>query len=187
MQLVSNFTTAATAATILRILNFSKLNSFDLANGVCGDFTPVQSYQVGAGFPNQEWLLTGGPLTWQIVSANCNTFLAYPGAGPNSSPQIIVRAQTVTRKTATTSWQVSLVNPAVPTGPWTIIETASGAALTAWDHDGISVLPSSPITLEEANPSDTRQQFWFAGMHRSLPSGIFQADDYLTPLLLAFS
>ncbi|KAJ7434122.1 hypothetical protein B0H11DRAFT_2119430 [Mycena galericulata] len=157
MQLISNFAAAAAAGTVLRILDFTQQNGFDLTSGGCADFTPVQSFQAFAGLGNQAWTLTGGPLSWQIVS-NCNTFLTYPGAGS----AIALRSQATTRSTATTSWNVSLVNPLQPTGPWLIIEESSGAALTAWDHSPNSVLPDSPITLEELNATnDTRQQFWF--------------------------
>ncbi|KAJ7785061.1 hypothetical protein DFH07DRAFT_948143 [Mycena maculata] len=73
---------------------------------------------------------------------------------------IALRSQATTRSTATTSWNVSLVNPLQPTGPWVIVDESSGATLTAWDHSPDSVLPDAPITLEELNvANDTRQQF----------------------------
>ncbi|KAF7350073.1 hypothetical protein MVEN_01309200 [Mycena venus] len=156
MQLISNLSAAVTAATFLRILDFSKQNGFDLANGGCTDLTPVQSFAV-APVLNQRWTMTGGPTVFNIVST-CNTFLTYPGA---QSGAIALRSQATTRSTAT-NWTVSLVNPAVSTGPWTIIDAVTNTALTSWDRHPDSALPDAPITLEERNATDTRQQFWFA-------------------------
>ncbi|KAJ7721203.1 hypothetical protein B0H16DRAFT_1603023 [Mycena metata] len=154
MQLISNLNAAATAATLLRIFDFSKQHSFDLAGGGCTDLTPVQSFTIGAT-ANQEWTMTAtgglGQTIYQIAS-KCNTFLTYPGAQSGAST---FRSQATTRSTAT-DWTVSLVNPAIPTGPWNIIDAVTNAALTAWDHT------TAPITLEELNATDTRQQFWFA-------------------------
>ncbi|KAJ7761763.1 hypothetical protein B0H16DRAFT_1530489 [Mycena metata] len=160
MQLISNLSAAATAATLLRILDFSKQHSFDLANGGCTDLTPVQSYTVTVT-ANQEWTMTAtgglGQTIYRIASGTCNTFLTYPGA---QSGAIAVRSQATTRSTAT-NWTVSLVNPAIPTGPWNIIDAVTNAALTAWDHNTL-VVSTAPITLEPLNATDTRQQFWFA-------------------------
>ncbi|KAJ6570876.1 hypothetical protein DFH09DRAFT_1277496 [Mycena vulgaris] len=156
VQLISNFTAAVAAATILRILDFKQENSLDLANGGCVDLTPVQTFK-SSSVINQRFTMTGGPAIFQIVS-KCSTFLTYPGAGS----AIALRSQATTRAAATASWNVTLVNPAAPTGPFNIIETTSKAALTAWDHHLGSALADGPLTLEEFNHTDTRQQFWFA-------------------------
>ncbi|KAJ7888952.1 hypothetical protein B0H14DRAFT_3429926 [Mycena olivaceomarginata] len=141
MQLISNLNAATTAATFLRILDFSKQNGFDLANGGCTDLTPVQSFAV-AETANREWTMTGGPTIFNIVS-KCNMFLTYPGA---QSGAIALRSQATTRSTAT-NWTVSLVNPAVSTGPWNIIDAVTNTALTAWDHHPGSALPDAPVNF----------------------------------------
>jgi hypothetical protein len=54
VQLISNVTAAATAATLLRILDFQQQNGFDLASSQCNEFTPVQSFTVSPGVTNQH-------------------------------------------------------------------------------------------------------------------------------------
>ncbi|KAJ6464455.1 hypothetical protein C8R45DRAFT_1219929, partial [Mycena sanguinolenta] len=145
MHLISNLTLVASASSLVRILDFSQQHCFDLTNGGCVDFTPVQNYGCATGNPNQEWTLNGGPSSFNILSTKCNTFVTYPGAGD----AIALSSQATTRSAPPVDWIVSLVNPAAPTGPWNIIEPISNAALTAWDHDPASgVLSSAPLTLE---------------------------------------
>ncbi|KAJ7268315.1 hypothetical protein C8J57DRAFT_1324868 [Mycena rebaudengoi] len=155
MKVFSNFTAAATSVTLLRILDFSQKNAFDLTGGGCAELTSVTNFAF-AGNANQAWTLSGGPIFFQIVS-RCNTFLTYPGA---ASGAIALRSQAVT-SSRSTNWLISLVNPAVPTGPWNIVEAATNTSLTAWDRNPINVAPEAPLTLEERNAPDTRQQFWF--------------------------
>ncbi|KAF7344168.1 hypothetical protein MVEN_01707200 [Mycena venus] len=156
VQLISNFTAAATAATLLRILDIRKDHAFDVTEAGCTDLTPVQSYSA-ATVGNQAWALVGGPLSFQIVSF-CNTFLTYPGAQTGA---IALRSQATTHPVASSSWIISLVNPAIPTGPWNIIEEASNTYLTVWDQVVATQGQGTPITLEDGNPDDIRQQFWF--------------------------
>ncbi|KAJ7208279.1 hypothetical protein GGX14DRAFT_395937 [Mycena pura] len=106
----------ATAATLLRILDFSQKNGLDLASGGCTDLTPVQSFAVGQT-DDQQWTMTGGPTVFNIVS-KCNTFLTYPGAQTGA---IALRSQASTHSAAT-NWTVLLVNPAVSIGPWKLAD-----------------------------------------------------------------
>ncbi|KAJ7450878.1 hypothetical protein FB451DRAFT_1285378 [Mycena latifolia] len=156
VQLISSLSAAVAAATLLRIVDVKEKNGLDLAHGACMEFTPVQSFP-SAQIANQEWILAGGPFTYQIVAANCGTFLTFPGAG---SP-IAIRSQTTTRSFPASSWNLTLANAAIPTGPWNIIEASSNTALTVWDQDPAFAASGTPITLETPNPNDTRQQFWF--------------------------
>ncbi|KAJ6532436.1 hypothetical protein B0H19DRAFT_1081498 [Mycena capillaripes] len=156
IMLISNLTLAAAAGTVLNILNFPKENAIDLASGGCIELTPVQIFHASLT-TNQHWTLSGGPSTFQIIS-KCGTFLTYPGAGS----AIALRSQATTRANATAAWTIKLVNASAPAGPWNIFETPSNAALTAWDLHPGSALLDAPLTLEEFNSTDTRQQFWFA-------------------------
>ncbi|KAJ7229512.1 hypothetical protein C8J57DRAFT_1469045 [Mycena rebaudengoi] len=140
------------------IWDFNKKNAFNLVNSACNDYTPV-NIRLANFEPINQWVLAGGPFTFQFIT-RCGTFLTYP----NQIWPLAVANQATTRPTAsaTTSWMVSLVDPATSTGPWNILEPTSGAALTAWSQDPAQVVNSgAPITLEVANPKDTRQQFWF--------------------------
>ncbi|KAJ7232872.1 hypothetical protein C8J57DRAFT_1480495 [Mycena rebaudengoi] len=140
------------------IWDFNKKNAFNLVNSACNDYTPV-NIRLANFEPINQWVLAGGPFTFQFIT-RCGTFLTYP----NQFCPLAVANQATTRPTAsaTTSWMVSLVDPATPTGPWNILEPTSGAALTAWSQDPAQVVNSgAPITLEVANAKDTRQQFWF--------------------------
>ncbi|KAJ7907984.1 hypothetical protein B0H13DRAFT_1879089 [Mycena leptocephala] len=135
IMLISNLTLAAAAGTVLNILNFPKENAIDLANGGCIELTPVQIFHASLT-TNQDWRLSGGPSTFQIIS-KCGTFLTYPGAGS----AIALRSQATTRANATAAWTIQLVNASAPAGPWNIFETPSNAALTAWDlHPGSALL-----------------------------------------------
>ncbi|KAJ7851967.1 hypothetical protein B0H13DRAFT_2084597 [Mycena leptocephala] len=102
VQLISNFTAAAAAATALRILDFQKGHGLDVTGAQCTDLTPVQSF------------LTGKVGNQEIVS-NCGKFLTYPGALTGA---MAIRSQATILSEATSSWTVALVNPAIPTGPW---------------------------------------------------------------------
>ncbi|KAJ7843648.1 hypothetical protein B0H14DRAFT_2778434 [Mycena olivaceomarginata] len=162
VQLISDVTAAATAATLLRILDFQQQNGFDLASSQCNEFTPVQSFTVSPGVTNQHWTLAGGPSAFQIISSACNTFLTYPGAG---TPSLALRSQATSRSIPSSSWVLILADPG-PAGSaraWNIVEASSGMYLTAWDqdHDAAVISNGSPLTLERGNPNDTRQQFWF--------------------------
>ncbi|KAJ7869006.1 hypothetical protein B0H13DRAFT_2558041 [Mycena leptocephala] len=157
VQLLSNLTSAATAASLLRILDFTRQYGLDVSGALCTDLTPVQSYQTAA-VSNQEWILSGGPLTFQISVSNCNKFLTYSGTATGA---LAIRSQPSIRSAASSSWMLTLVNPIFPSGPWNIIEAASGMALTAWNSDAATMSKGNPITFEVPNPNDTRQQFWF--------------------------
>jgi hypothetical protein len=54
VQLMSNVTAAATAATLFRILDFQQQNGLDLASSQCNDFTPIQSFTISSGVANQH-------------------------------------------------------------------------------------------------------------------------------------
>ncbi|KAJ7240032.1 hypothetical protein C8J57DRAFT_1727205 [Mycena rebaudengoi] len=182
LTLIHNITAAATAATMVGIWDFNKKNAFNLVNSACNDYTPVNIRLANFEPINQAcWVLAGGPFTFQFIT-RCGTFLTYP----NQFWPLAVANQATTRPTAsaTTSWMVSLVDPATPTGPWNILEPTSGAALTAWSQDPAQVVNSgAPITLEVANPKDTRQQFWFTSSVISTP--ITELFGIKHPILLA--
>ncbi|KAJ6473477.1 hypothetical protein DFH09DRAFT_1218926 [Mycena vulgaris] len=169
VQLMTNVTAAATAATLFRILDFQQQNGLDLASSQCNDFTPVQSFTISSGVANQHWTLalvpgSANPGLTQIISSACNTYLSYPGQG---TPSLALRSQATSRSSLFSSWHLIAVGS---TGAFNIVEFSSGTYLTAWDQDVDPAVMSSgsPLTLERENPNDTRQQFWFVpGAHRT--------------------
>lgn len=165
--------------------------------------------------------MTGGPLTFQIIRAPCNTFLAISAPDPRPradhnahDPHDVVGDPA--RESVAPHWTVEVSAPSLLRS----VKSAVGYLYFLAQHRRAGLhrgahglgpgndnwpaafqprkFPSSliqidlidydwaKITLEEANPNDTRQQFWFAGMHRSFPSGELQADDCVT-LIPAFS
>ncbi|KAJ6551743.1 hypothetical protein B0H19DRAFT_1073382 [Mycena capillaripes] len=146
VQLLSNLTAVATAASLLRIVDHKRLFGLDVASALCTDLTPVQAYQAAA-VSNQE-----------ILVSNCNKYLTYPGTVTGALP---IRSQPAIRSVASSSWIIALVDPTIPTGAWNIIEANSNLALTVWGSDPVTNSLGNPITFEELNPNDTRQMFWF--------------------------
>ncbi|KAJ6525137.1 hypothetical protein B0H19DRAFT_1084986 [Mycena capillaripes] len=179
VNLLTNLTAAASAATLVGIFDFQKQNVLQFI--YCDDFSPVSKLSLGSTTAPAIWTLVGGPLTFQIAS-NCavNTFLTYP-SGLSADAQ---HAPLVTRPGATTSWIIQLVNPTIPTGPWFILENISRKAITAWNGDPASANGRAPITLQNLNSTDTRQQFWFsanaacrlvANLHEKITACMFAA------------
>ncbi|KAJ7290648.1 hypothetical protein C8J57DRAFT_1213286 [Mycena rebaudengoi] len=143
VNLLTNLTAAASAATLIGIFDFQKHNLIQFI--YCDDLSPVSKLSRGSTSAPAIWTLVGGPLTFQIAG-NCvvNNFLTYPSglsADARHSPL-------VTRPGATTSWSIQLVNPTIPTRPWFILDNISREAITAWNGDPASVNGRAPCCTD---------------------------------------
>ncbi|KAJ6555174.1 hypothetical protein DFH09DRAFT_1280534 [Mycena vulgaris] len=147
------------------ISDFTRMNKFQLVSGGCTDFTTVHTYQSPGDF--QEWFLTGGPDTFQIVNNTCNTFLTYTGAGSG----ITLGSQATTRSTATSSWIVALADPNSPVGPWNIIDASTNAAPTAYDRYRNSVNPLQPPLVNCVVMSREQMGYGKTGIKTGIKTG----------------
>lgn len=150
VNLLTNLTAAASAATLIGIFDFQKQNVIQFI--YCDDFSPVSKLSLGSTSAPAIWTLVGGPLTFQITS-NCavNTFLTYP-SGLSADAQ---HAPLVTRPGATTSWIIQLVNPTIPTGPWLYVILVPDYSELTWKivvssriYRGRQLLPGMETQLQ---------------------------------------
>ncbi|KAJ7289854.1 hypothetical protein C8J57DRAFT_1706500 [Mycena rebaudengoi] len=119
--------------------------------------------------PQSEWMLAilenlfqvniADPVagTFKIVHTTCNFPLTYSGSTTGADP---LRAGLVIVKGSPTIFRVVPADPTIPSGPFNIIETTSGLALTKWRFNPGTVM-YSPVTLEFLIRGDARQSFSF--------------------------
>ncbi|KAJ7243357.1 hypothetical protein C8J57DRAFT_1525807 [Mycena rebaudengoi] len=154
---------AIAVATNVRIVSTLQGTTFDLSNNHCINLQPVQASVVfNPAIPHQQarfQVNIADPVagTFKIVHTACNFPLTYSGSTIGADP---LRAGLVIVKGSPTVFSVVPADPSIPSGPFNIIETKSGLALTNWRFNPGTV-NYSPVTLEFLIREDTRQSFSF--------------------------
>ncbi|KAJ6461158.1 hypothetical protein C8R47DRAFT_1327527 [Mycena vitilis] len=136
-----------------RITDFES-RSVDLHNASPVDFDPIQSFTPSAGDIAQNWLFqpTGAPNQFRISNAGSLTFASYTNAPIAGNPN---RAQVCAHPDPITLWNIT----ANGNSGFSIRESQSGLAITAWQFQPALALATSPLTLETFDPTQPRQTF----------------------------
>ncbi|KAJ7620751.1 hypothetical protein DFH06DRAFT_1143853 [Mycena polygramma] len=123
-----------------RITDFGS-RSVDLHESNVVDFNPIQSFPSSAGNVAQNWLLqsTGLPNQFRVSHASAFNFASYTTAPIGGSPN---RAQVCAHPTAITLWNITATGTG---GAFSIRESRTGLALTAWPFQPALALATSPL------------------------------------------
>ncbi|KAJ7670390.1 hypothetical protein B0H17DRAFT_1246146 [Mycena rosella] len=135
-----------------RILDFEN-RSVDLHNRSPADFDPIQTYNTSIGEGAQKWLFTptGAPNQFRISNAVSGTFASYTTAPIGGDPN---RCQVCAHPNLATLWNITANGAG-----FKIAESNSGLVMCAWQFQPTLPLPTSPLTLEAFDPTQTRQLF----------------------------
>ncbi|KAF5370341.1 hypothetical protein D9758_007001 [Tetrapyrgos nigripes] len=147
----------AVAAASISIIDHTQGYAVDLANTGCKDFQPVTQFEFHRTAAEQLKLKTVAANEFQIINIKCNTTVTYPGSGSGAEPE---RSQTVAVAGSHTAWNITSTNASSTTGPFHLLESVSGLALTAWPIDPAGDATHGPLTLERVGANDTRQLFY---------------------------
>ncbi|KAJ6511727.1 hypothetical protein DFH09DRAFT_1434722 [Mycena vulgaris] len=133
-----------------RILDFQG-RSVDLHNRRGADFNPIQSHNMTIGEGAQKWLLIPtGVNQFYISNAISGSFASYTTASIGGDPD---RCQ-VCAHSSITRWSIT------PNGAgYKIAEANSGLVMTPCPFQPILGLTTSPLTLEDFEPTQIRQVF----------------------------
>ncbi|KAJ7292510.1 hypothetical protein C8J57DRAFT_1490014 [Mycena rebaudengoi] len=130
------------AGTNVRIIDNLEGHALDLVNNLCTNFQPVQAANSGSGVATQ-----------QIVHSACNFPTTFAGS---TSGAEALHAEAVIVNNSPTIFRIVPADPTIPSGPFNLIDTSSGLALTLWRYNpGTVLFAPSPIR------GDARQAFSF--------------------------
>ncbi|KAJ7292464.1 hypothetical protein C8J57DRAFT_1456956 [Mycena rebaudengoi] len=151
---------AIAAATNVRIVDTLGGHALDLADNRCINFQPVQAANQAVGAPHQQFHIdTVDPVagTFRIVHSACNFPITFAGTTSGAEG---IRGGVIIVNNSPTTFRIVPADPTIPSGPFNLIETSSGLALTLWRYNPGTVM-FAPATFENLIRGDTRQSFSF--------------------------
>ncbi|KAK7464081.1 hypothetical protein VKT23_006242 [Stygiomarasmius scandens] len=156
---VLSLATAAAAASIA-IVDHTQTFAVDLTNTQCAAFAPVEQFTFHSTPAERLKLnaVAGSQNQFQIQHIQCGTTVTWAGS---TSGAKTVRSQPVSLHGSDTVFTITPVDASSSTGPFRLLESVSGTALTAWAVDSTHDSKSAPITFETSRDADPRQMFYF--------------------------
>ncbi|KAJ7618832.1 hypothetical protein DFH06DRAFT_1144703 [Mycena polygramma] len=127
----------------------------DLTDGNLQPFTPVQSY-APTNTNNQEWALISSQdarQLWEIINLGSNSILSHTTAFLKLKDPAHALHTQIVGSNQTLFWRMSFSTDGVAR----LTDADTGLALTTWP--AAESYPSSPLTLEYADPTNERQAF----------------------------